>query len=432
MHVGYITRIKNVKQHSNADRLLVGECFGNQVIVGLDTKEGDLGFYIPTDMQLGEEFAIKNKLVRMKDEFGNNVGGYLDPKKRNIRAIKLRGEQSDGLFLGLESLNDFKGKVELKEGDTIDVINGHSIVKKYVPEVKVSVANDGNKNNKSKKRRINNYPLFDEHISTNHFAYNKHAFKPGDTVTISLKMHGTSGRTSHSLFKRHKTLLDKLLKRLGYVPNRVFKYVSGTRRVVLKAFDDSGHYSSNGFREDAHNLFVGKLNKGETVYYEIVGYTGTNKLIMAQCDNKKIGDKEFTKRYGKTTKFTYGCQEGESQVYIYRMTMTNDDGVVIEYPTELAQLRAEQMGVKHVPVLHKMILKDDNIEEFYGLMDELSDGPDLVDPLHVREGVIARIEGQNRFAAYKHKGFNFKVLEGIIKDSGVVDMEELESSQEEE
>ena len=35
-YTGYVTTLKNVRPHSNADRLLVGECFGNNVVVSLD------------------------------------------------------------------------------------------------------------------------------------------------------------------------------------------------------------------------------------------------------------------------------------------------------------------------------------------------------------------------------------------------------------
>jgi len=62
----YITRIKNVRKHTNADRLQVGECFSNFIIVGLDTNEGDLGIYFPTDGKLGLEYAKENKLLREK------------------------------------------------------------------------------------------------------------------------------------------------------------------------------------------------------------------------------------------------------------------------------------------------------------------------------------------------------------------------------
>ena len=102
----------------------VATFFGNDTIVGLDVKVRDMGIYFPVDGQLGEEYATKNNLLRRKDENGNNVGGYLDPDKRNITALKLRGEKSDGLFMPLTSLEGFTDISKLKIGDMISVING--------------------------------------------------------------------------------------------------------------------------------------------------------------------------------------------------------------------------------------------------------------------------------------------------------------------
>ena len=48
-------------------------------------------------------------------------------------------------------------------------------------------------------------------------------------------------------------------------------------------------------------------------------------------------------------------------------------------------------------------------EEFY-------DGPDPVGKTHTREGVVVRITNRPKFAAFKHKNFSFKVLEGIISE----------------
>ena len=93
MNVGYITELKNVRKHPNADRLLLGDCFGNTVCVSTDYKEGQLGIYFQSGLQLSENFCNVNDLVRRKDENGNDVGGYLDPIKRNIKAISLRGEK---------------------------------------------------------------------------------------------------------------------------------------------------------------------------------------------------------------------------------------------------------------------------------------------------------------------------------------------------
>ena len=51
-------------------------------------------------------------------------------------------------------------------------------------------------------------------------------------------------------------------------------------------------------------------------------------------------------------------------------------------------------------------------------------GPSTLDGKHIREGVCVRIEGGLNNKTFKFKSFEFKVLEGIIKDSGVVDTEE--------
>ena len=63
---------------------------------------------------------------------------------------------------------------------------------------------------------------------------------------------------------------------------------------------------------------------------------------MAEGKNDKLG-KEFVKQYGKTTVFSYGCEPNESQIYVYRMTMTNEDGYVIEYTPDFMRYRCEQM-----------------------------------------------------------------------------------------
>lgn len=48
MYCAYVTRIHNLRKHTNADRLLCGECFGNTVIVDLGTDPDQLGVYFPT------------------------------------------------------------------------------------------------------------------------------------------------------------------------------------------------------------------------------------------------------------------------------------------------------------------------------------------------------------------------------------------------
>ena len=117
MYKAYITTLKNVRPHPNADRMLLADCFGNTVCVGLAAKENDVVIYFPVDGELSKEYAEINDLVRIKNEDGTYSGGYLDPKKRNIKAIRLRGEKSDGLVMPLESLSSFGDVSTLQIGE---------------------------------------------------------------------------------------------------------------------------------------------------------------------------------------------------------------------------------------------------------------------------------------------------------------------------
>ena len=457
MYNAYVTRIKNLHKHPNADRLQIGECFGNAVVVSMEYEDNQLGVYFPSDGQLSVEFAEANNLLRKKDENGNNIGGYMDPDKRNVTAIRLRGEKSDGLFLPLKSLESFGDISILREGDRIDNFNGHEICCKYIPKKKerTSAGGAGTRAHRRAKRSI--APLFFEHADTEQLAYNLGAFKPGDEIEITLKMHGTSQRTGYlPVLKGYKrTIWDKLFRKEG-TPIYDCGYVSGTRRVVLDDYD-GGYYGSNEFREQHSKVFEGRLMKGETVYYEVVGFTHTGAPIMGNGNNEKVG-KDFVKQYGKETVFSYGCEptgkkgEGiterkvpQSDIYVYRMTMTNEDGFVVEYTPDFMRYRCEQMGVKCVPVFWKGYLggdscpyadectaKECNVGECVKhIAEDYYAGPDPVGKTHTREGVVVRIINRPKFTAYKHKNFEFKVLEGIIKDTASApDMEEAQDTTE--
>jgi hypothetical protein len=125
----------------------------------------------------------------------------------------------------------------------------------------------------------------------------------------------------------------------------------------------------------------------------------------------------------------------QSRIFVYRMTMTNEDGEVVEYTPDQVRHRCMYMGVDFVPVEWSGLIPENpgshddptitagewilkKAEQFY-------DGPEPLDPTHIREGVVVRIINRPTFTAYKHKNFSFKVLEGIIKDTATApDMEE--------
>lgn len=430
MYNAYITTIKGLRKHSNADRLQCCTIFGNNIIVDMSYNDGQRVVFFPIDGQLSEEFAVENNLVSQKDENGNNIGGYLDPKKRNIKAVKLRGEKSEGLILPIETLAKYTDISKLNDGDQIAVLNGHEICRKYIPTTKsrnAYPAQNAKKGKRAEKEKEKiTYPFFVEHIDTGQLAFNQNAFKSGDTCYITLKMHGTSARTANAVEvvrKKRKYILKKVFK-LKDKEYKRFTCVSGTRRTTIRDYE-GGWYGSNAFRKKYNDLFKSRLPKGMEVFYEIVGWVNNDTTIMGKCSNKLIKDKEFTKTYGPETVFSYGCNIGENDCYVYRMTMTNEDGFAVEIPWEQVQIECEKMGVKCVPTFEKFIFTDwddlmQRVEKYY-------DGPDPVGKTHIREGVVVRIDNREKFTAYKHKNFSFKCLEGLIKDnSDAPDMEEAE------
>lgn len=435
-HCGYVVKVNELRKHPNADRLNIATFFGNDTCVSLDIAMGEIGIYFPVDLQLSEEFCLENHLLRKKPD-GTPDTGYMDPKKRNVTAVRLRGEKSDGLFLPLKCVVYTGINLdELNIGDTITTLNGHEICKKYIPIRKHHSAD--NKVNKTRKKKVPIAPLFVEHADTEQLAYNMGAFKNGDLVEITLKMHGTSGRTGYlprlvdivptnvlAVFceiKDRDRKLNKLQKAMiAYFdkhskPKYDWGLVSGTRRTVLDSFD-GGFYGSNEFREKHEKVFEGKLHKDETVYYEIVGFTDDGTPIMPKASNKKLNNKEFIKQYGEETVFSYGCDPDnkKSDLYVYRMTTTNEDGDVVEYTPDFMRYRCEQMGVKCVPLLWRGFIPEEvNPGEYIKeIAEKYYDGPDPVGKTHVREGVVCRILNRPGFAAYKHKNYDFKCLSGI-------------------
>lgn len=426
MHCGYCVKVDNLRPHTNADRLQIATFFGSDTCVGLDVVKGEIGIYFPSDLQLSEEFCMANHLCRKKPD-GTPDTGYLDPEKRNIRPIKLRGERSDGIFMSISCL-EYTG-VNLDDiniGDTITVVNGHEICKKYIPRSRNRNNEAKGKGNKTRKKHAPMAPLFIEHVDTEQLAYNLGAFKPGDEIEITLKMHGTSQRTAYvPVLKGYKrTIWDKIFKREG-TPIYDWDYVSGTRRTVLDDWN-GGFYGSNAFRKQHHDKFVGKLLKGEEVYYEITSYTDNGTPIMSSCPVPK----EYRNIYGNTMEFSYGCSSDgsdapQSDLYVYRMTMTNEDGDVVEYSPDFMRYRCEQMGVKCVPeFVHEFIPDQEWLDSMAltageyvkGVAEQYYDGPDPIGKTHVREGVVVRIINRPKFCAYKHKNFLFKLITGIIVD----------------
>lgn len=110
------------------------------------------------------EFCINNHMLKKLPD-GTPDGGYMDAKKRNVTAIRLRGEKSDGIYCSLKALEYTGVKLHtLSPGDTITTVNGHEICKKYILMTKPkSTPSQGNR---TRKKKVPIAPLFAQHVDT--------------------------------------------------------------------------------------------------------------------------------------------------------------------------------------------------------------------------------------------------------------------------
>lgn len=452
-----------VRPHPNADRLQLGSVMGNQVVVGLDIADGTLGIFFACDGQLSDAFCKHNDLYPKTDEQGRRVGGgFFDPRNRRVRAQRFRGEKSDGFWLPLSCLDGFVPTTTiqvLKNGDQFLSLDGIEICQKYETEATKSAGQQNKAKQPSKKN-----PLFREHVETKQFKYEMGKIPVGSIVHISEKVHGTSAR--YGFFAENRPfhpnrvmnfllfwlqwavfwLMDPAFK--GPPKPRIDTLLVGTRRVQLKGPDSpTSFYGDEEFRYTVAKQLNGALSLGETVYGELVGYTTTGKAIMPSQSNKKLQDKTIVDRYGPTMHFKYGCPEGSSKFYVYRITRTTSDGRTTELSVAQTIARCKQLGLEYVPSLLGPLVvvpSDDgltrlglthplvtghatgSLQTLESIVEGMVDGPSTLDPSHIREGIVVRVDtpdGDTYFL--KDKNFTFKVLEGIIKDEeGYVDTEE--------
>lgn len=244
-------------------------------------------------------------------------------------------------------------------------------------------------------------------------------------------IHNTSGRTANIHVRESlphwKCWVNKYFPHLAFKQKTYWQYVSGTRNTILdsSAGKKDTYYSDTAFRTVIHNQIVEKkLHKGETLYYEIVGYTDKGGQIIP---SHHVEDKETKRIWGDTITYKYGCNPElgpQWRVLVYRITMTNEDGYVIEYPWARVKARCIELGMEHVPELDRFHYSGDK-DKLINLVKSLSDGPDPLDPSHIREGVCLRVEDSaGEVDIFKWKSFLFTSLEGIRSNESQMDMEE--------
>ena len=417
MHEAIVTKIKvHAHPDTQVHSLAVGYICGETVIVSKSTADGELGLYFPCELQIGQEFAKANDLIRRKDEHGNVAGGMFDENRR-VRIQKFRGVKSHGFWCPLSYLSSFGDVSSLREGDKIVSFNGVVICNKYFTPK--TLKQQSNSAVKPAKKNI----CFPEHKDTEQLKHCLRSFNAGDNLVVTLKVHGTSQRVARNYIELPEKWYDKILGLFGITRERkVMSFLNGTRRVVLKG-EDNGFYSEN-FRVKVAEKLNPYLEDHMQIFFEVVGWENNGSQIMPCHLTTKSKDKELSKRYGENITYSYGCKPGEFDIYIYRIAYVFPEGKVIDLTWDQVKKKCESWGVKHVPELDKFTF-DGNIDALVEKIEAVSDGPDPINPSHIREGVCVRVDS-SEWKCYKNKGWTFKVLEGIAKEANdYVDQEEI-------
>lgn len=441
-----IVRIKT-RQHPKADRLQLAEAAGYTCIIGLDHKDGELGIVFPEGGQLAHDFCMVNKLYRKDPATGDEMGGYLEDNRR-VRALKLRGVESNALWLPISAVDAWLGydRCLFEEGQEMDEVKGKSLCGKYYTAATIKMLASSNPGERKGGRKGK---ALARHYDTPKL---RSAQLPTDgRVIITEKIHGTSGRTGQVAVEKEQWGITKLLNRLPFVnikPGNESMLVSGTRNCIVGT-------SKLNYRMMIHNMLEGQLVHGEEWFYEISGFEDTGKLIQPSQPIGKIGDAKIEKRLKReagadSITYDYGCAAegklpdgkhlGDSipvrfRVHVYRATW---EGVDVSWSDMAARvsyvrLHLAPQYIDFFDVVPLLSLHEPGTWSEGTLReecDELTRGPSTLG-VPIREGVCVRIEtevdGETVVAkSLKHKSWLFCALEGFQRnDPDFVDTEEV-------
>ncbi len=433
-YIAEVIKLPAPRKHSNADRLQCVSIFANNVITGLDAKEGDLYVYFPLESQLSTEFLSETNSFEDPTKNKDTTKKNFFNKHGRVRAISLRGEKSEGYIVPVGVVQDFAKNVlsisvSLTEGVKFDSIGDHLFIKKYIP---ANTRIQGDPNKKKTKGNIKKYVSklvenqFNFHTDTSHLKRNAHRINPDSRIAITNKLHGTSFVVSNVLVKKKLGLIDSIAKFLGAnVAETEYGMLYSSRCVIKNQnFDDinkgPGFYDANIWEVVAKELYP-NLKAGISVYGEIVGYLSTGKMIQPKYD--------------------YGCEFGKHDVYVYKITSTNVNGDVVEFTHDQVKNWCAKYGVKMVQEYYigkaKDLFPELDVAEHWNenflnkMIDKyLEKDCDLCksEPNLPSEGVVLKIDDAPDIDAFKLKSFRFLQHETDALDKGEIDIETAETT----
>ena len=403
-YAAVIVKVKSLTPLEGLDNLVGAHFFGYQAIVSKDVNVGDVGVLFTAETQLSKDFTKQNSLYRHA-ELNKNTDktGFIEDNRR-VRAIKLRGNVSNALFMSLDSLSWTKANVDkLEEGDTFDTLNGKEICNKFVRKTKGS--NRTAQIVEEKYVRVDK-KFMPEHIDSMHYGRNKHLIKGDTQVIVTQKLHGTSVRIANTLVNRKPTIFERIAEKLGAkIQKNEFDNVYGSRKVIKDVNNpNQNHFYDSDIWTDTGKKIDGVLPEGYILYGEVIGY---------------VGESPVQKNY------TYNVPVGNSELYVYRIAFVNTQGIQNDLSWAQVKEFCRNTGLKHVPELYAGQHKNLKIDKFIDVAyyPTYKNAVPLSPDSPVDEGVCVRAEGITP-VILKAKSPIFLEHETKMLDQEVDDIEE--------
>ena len=217
-------------------------------------------------------------------------------------------------------------------------------------------------------------------------------------------MHGTSGISAYVLCRQKLNWKQKIAKWLTGEEFNKYDYLYSSRTIIRNKFYNKnvsdGFYGVDVWAE-ADKIIRPCLAKGQTVYYEILGFLPNGSYIQKGYDYGCVPPRDNE---------TY-TPEKHFKIRVYRVTETNVDGQVLEYTTHQVQQWCQKVGL--IPVE----------ECFYGKAKDLY--PDLDTTQNWNENFIERLANDKNFYMEQdsphcnnkvpHEGIVIKIEDGLSR-----------------
>lgn len=411
-YVATVIRVRNLVDLEGLDNLKAIPAFGYQALVSKDTPLDSLGVLFTAESQVSLDFAYNNNLHRHADlNIDESQTGYLEDSRR-VKALKLRGHQSNALFMPLEAFSYLGVKPEdFTEGDTFDKIGDKEIVRKYLVKQPAN-ARKIDKNSIPKFRRVDEryFPL---HFDTENYWRNAHAVPANAPVVVTQKLHGTSVRIAHTVVKRKLSWLEKLAKRVGVkVAETEYDHVYGSRKVTKDVNNpDQNHYYDTDLWSLKGKELDDLIPENYIVFGELIGWTPDGSPIQKD--------------------YTYDVPVGDAHLYIYRVAIVTHGGFTVDLSWDQVRHFAEDRGLRVVPELWRGRHDEFEVDEFIDTVFSGVDGYWQAVPLSsqktVDEGVCIRTDIGRAPYVLKAKSPIFLGHETAMLDAEAVDIEAEES-----